>query len=412
LNYLPNQTKLMKIGIIREGKTPPDSRVPLTPLQCAKIMGEYPKINILVQPSPIRCFPDSDYRHHSISMPEDMAQCEVLMGVKEVPIEQLIADKTYFFFSHTIKKQSYNRDLLRAILDKNIRLIDYEVLTDERGKRLIAFGKFAGMVGAHNGIMAYGKRTGQFELKRMKDCLDYAEAKSIYKTMNWPNMRIVLTGTGRVGMGAALVLKDMGIRQVSPEEYLSNQYEEAVFTQLRCQDYAARKDGRPFSKKGFYTKPDEYKSIFTPYAQKSDIMINGIYWDNEAPAFFTIEEMKQEDFVIQVIADVTCDIAPISSIPSTLKASTIAKPVFGFDPETEMEAPPYQEDTIDMMTVDNLPNELPRDASKAFGQQFYTHILPELLKPESEVIRRATVAEGGRLGPEFGYLEKYVSGEE
>lgn len=399
----------MKIGIIREGKIPPDSRVPLIPEQCAAVMGQNNGLDVVVQPSPGRCYPDEAYRHQNIKLTEDMQSCDVLMGVKEVPIDQLIPNKTYFFFSHTIKEQPYNRKLLQTALQKNIRLIDYEVLTDERGKRLIAFGKFAGMVGAHNGIMTYGKRTGMFDLVRMKDCLDYAEARQVYKKMSWPAMKVVLTGTGRVGRGAALVLRDMGIRQVTPTEFLDNQYDEAVFTVLACADYAARKDGKPFQKQDFYENPSAYKSIFSPYASVADVMINGIYWDNEAPAFFTLEEMKEEDFSIQVIADVTCDIAPISSIPSTLRPSTIPEPVFGFDPETGLETLAYQSEAIDMMTIDNLPNELPRDASKAFGQQFMEHILSELLKPESKVIERATVAVGGKLGPHFQYLRDYVS---
>jgi saccharopine dehydrogenase (NAD+, L-lysine-forming) len=400
--------KQMKIGIIREGKIPPDSRVPLTPVQCAGIFQLYPNLKLVVQPSVGRCFPDEAYEHLSVPMEEDLQDCDILMGVKEVPIDQLIPNKTYFFFSHTIKEQAYNRKLLQAILKKNIRLIDYEVLTNKKGKRLIAFGKFAGMVGAHNGILTYGERTGLFHLKRMKDCLDYAEAKSIYRKMQWPAMRIVLTGTGRVGQGAALVLRDMGIREVSPEEFLADRFDEAVFTQLHCQHYVARSDGKAFSKRDFYAHPEKYKSIFSPYAKHSDVMINGIYWDNEAPAFFTAEEMQEEDFTVQVVADVTCDIAPVSSIPSTLKASTIADPVFGYDPKTQKEIAPYQPQGIDMMTIDNLPNELPRDASKAFGEQFINYILPELLKEDSEVIERATVAANRQLGKHFQYLAAYA----
>ncbi|MEQ8704271.1 MAG: NAD(P)-dependent oxidoreductase [Phaeodactylibacter sp.] len=400
----------MKIGIIREGKIPPDSRVPLIPEQCAAIMGKYQGVDIVVQPAPGRCYPNEAYRHQNIKLTEDLNSCEVLMGVKEVPVSQLIPNKTYFFFSHTIKEQPYNRKLLQAVLKNNIRLIDYEVLTDERGRRLIAFGKFAGMVGAHNGIMAYGNRTGLFDLVRMKDCLDYAAARQVYKQMQWPAMKVVLTGTGRVGKGAALVLRDMGLKKVSPEEFLTQHYEEAVFTVLACADYAARKDGKPFQKQDFYQNPSAYKSIFAPYAKVADVMINGIYWDNEAPAFFSLGEMQEEDFNIQVIADVTCDIAPVSSIPSTLRPSTIPDPVFGFDPAAGAESEPYQPDTVDMMTIDNLPNELPRDASKAFGQQFVEHILPELLKPHSKVIERATVAANGQLGPHFKYLKGYVEG--
>jgi saccharopine dehydrogenase (NAD+, L-lysine-forming) len=402
----------LRIGIIREGKVPPDSRVALTPVQCAAIVKNHPQVEIFVQPSPGRCFSDYEYDKRGIPLQEDLSHCDVLLGVKEVPVHMLIPNKTYFFFSHTIKKQAYNRALLQDILKKNIRLIDYEVLTNERGQRVIAFGKFAGMVGAHNGIMTYGKRTGLYSLKRMKDCLDYAEAKMLYQQMKWPAMRIVLTGTGRVGQGAAMVLRDMGIKEVTPEDYLSNTYEEAVFTQLECNHYVARKNGAAYDKQHFYAHPEDFKSIFGPYTLRSDIMINGIYWDNNAPAFFSREDMQSDAFSIQVIADVTCDIAPVSSIPSTLKASTIADPIFGYDPQTGQETTAHQATAVDMMTIDNLPNELPRDASKAFGGQFIKHVLPELSVPESAFIEKATITTDGQLGPHFTYLQNYVDGLE
>lgn len=400
----------MKIGIIREGKIPPDARVLLTPEQCKKIEANLP-VDILVEPSENRVFEDEEYEKQNVTLSKDMESCKVLMGVKEVPIMNLIPNKTYFFFSHTIKEQVYNRKLLQAILAKNIRLIDYEVLTNERGQRLIAFGRFAGMVGAHNGLWTYGKRTGAFELKRMKDHKDYAEAQAFYKTVKFPPIRIVLTGTGRVGKGAAEVLEDMGIQKVKPKDFLNQTYDHAVYTQLVCSNYAQRKDGSAFHKQDFYDHPEWFEAKFAPYTQVSDLMINGIYWDNNAPAFFTKEEMKSKDFKIKVIADVTCDIAPVSSIPSTLKASTIADPVFGYDPRTEAATKAFQADCIDMMTIDNLPNELPRDASQSFGNQFIECILPELLKDESDILERATVAENGQLGKYFQYLGSYINGE-
>ncbi|MEN0005989.1 MAG: NAD(P)-dependent oxidoreductase [Bacteroidota bacterium] len=401
----------MKIGIIREGKTPPDSRVPLTPPQCAGLLNEQ-QIDLVVQQSPNRCYTDEEYAAAGVPLTTDVEGCEVLLGVKEVPIEQLLPNKTYFFFSHTIKKQAYNRNLLQAVLQKNIRLIDWETLTNRNNQRLIAFGRFAGMVGAHNALVTYGLRTGAFSLKRMKDCYDYAEAKALYKQMEWPAVKIVLTGTGRVGNGAADVLRDMGIRQVSVPEFLTEHYEEAVFTQLLCSDYATRLDHKPFSKPYFYKHPELHRSIFGPFTKVADIMINGIYWDNNAPAFFTVEDMAHADFNIEVIADVTCDIAPVSSIPSTLRASTIADPIFGFNPNTGQEAVPHQVDVIDMMTIDNLPNELPRDASAAFGEQFLRNILPELLNSDSEVITKATITKDGALTRHFEYLRNYVEGIE
>jgi len=399
----------MKIGIIREEKNPPDSRVPLNPVQCRELMKRYP-IEIVVAPSPTRCFKDEEYLAEGIKMQADLSDCEVLMGVKEVPPSALIADKIYFFFSHTIKEQPYNRHLLQTILKKNIQLIDYEVLTNDSGQRLIAFGVFAGMVGAHNGVMTYGRRTGNFHLARMNSFFDYATAKAAYVKMSLPNFRTVLTGTGRVASGAASVLGDMGIRQVAPADYLNKQYDEPVFTQLGCPDYVARKDGKDFDNTDFYQNPGEFKCIFLPYARRSDLMINGIYWDNAAPAFFSQEEMCQPDFRIKVIADVTCDIAPVASIPATIKASTIADPIFGYDPLTGAEALPHQPGIIDMMTIDNLPNELPRDASTAFGQQFSDHIINALLEKENNpVIQRASITKNRKLGPYFDYLTKYVS---
>ena len=401
----------MKIGIIREGKTPPDSRVPLTPAQCKQVVDNFP-VSITVKPSTGRCYTNKEYEELDVPMANNLSDCDVLLGVKEVPIGQLQFRKTYFFFSHTIKKQSYNRDLLRACVQRKIRLLDYEALTNTKGQRLIAFGKFAGMVGAHNGLMTYGWRTRSFDLPRMNELHDYAAAVELYKTIKFPAIKIVVTGTGRVSTGAALVLDDMGIRKVTPEEFLSYTYPEAVYTQLSCNDYVAHKEGKEYDNQHFYDNPSEYKSIFAPYAQRADLMINGIYWDNQAPAFFTQEEMTKDNFNIKVIADVTCDIAPIASIPSTIDASTIADPIFGFDPRTGKKTAPFTGDSIDMMTIDNLPNELPRDASHSFGNQFIANILPELLNPDSDVIKRATVTENGDLGPHFEYLRGYLNGEE
>jgi len=399
----------MKIGIIREGKVPPDTRVPLDPQQCAYLRSEY-GLDVVVQPSPIRIFKDEEYVAAGVPLEEYLGDCDLLLGVKEVPKDQLIPGKTYSFFSHTHKQQVYNRPLLKAILDKHIHLIDYEVMTDNMGRRIIAFGYFAGVVGAHNGFWTYAQRTGSFELPRMKDLYDYAAAKKIYADLQLPPMKVVLTGTGRVSTGAAQVLEDMGIHQVSPRDFLQETYDEPIYTQLVGRDYLKHKDGNPFDKLHFYQHPEQYLSAFEPYAQHADMMINGIYWDSRAPAFFTKEDMANPDFKISVIADVTCDIAPVASIPATLRASTIADPVFGYDPQTGEEAPPYQEGVVDMMTIDNLPSELPRDASTAFGKMYIEQVIPHILAPNSAMIERATIARHGRLGPQFGYLMDFVEG--
>jgi alanine dehydrogenase len=399
----------MKIGVIREEKNPPDSRVTLTPTHCKVLIEQ--GFDIVVQPSKVRCFSDEDYKNAGVPMSEDLSDRDVMIGVKEVPIASLISDKKYFFFSHTIKAQPYNRELLKAVVDKNITLLDYEVLTDENGARVIAFGKFAGMVGAHNGLWTYGKRTGDFELPRMKDLYNYKAAKEVYDKVTFPNLKVVVTGTGRVAQGAIQVLKDMGLTKVRPIDYVKKDFDQPVFTQLNSFYYAKRKDGQMFDDvKNFYQNPKDYDSDFNHFLPMTDIFINGIYWDNDAPAFFTLEQMQSPGFNIKVIADVTCDIAPITSIPSTIRPTTIADPVFGFDPKTQSETEAFQENSVDMMTVDNLPNELPRDASEAFGDMFIEQVLPELQKENSKMLTKATIATGKDLGTHFEYLRDYLEG--
>lgn len=401
----------MKIGIIREGKTPSDSRVPLTPKQCAYISEIYP-IDFVIEPSPNRCFKDEEYAQEGLKISEDLSNCDVLMGVKEVPIQQLIPSKTYFFFSHTIKKQPYNRKLLLSLLEKNIQMIDYEALKDVMGQRLIAFGHYAGMVGAHNALWTYGKRTGAFNLTRACESYDYAAMLSEYENTKFPAIKICLTGNGRVANGSIDVLKDMKIREVSPDDFLNITYSEAVFTQLHGRHYVRHKDKIPFIKNEFYNHPERFESSFEPYSKVTDIFINGIYWDSRSPPFFSFEQMRSSDFKIKVIADVTCDIAPLSSVPSTLEPSTIANPVYGYNPQTEKIDAPFQDHVIDVMAIDNLPNELPRDASDFFGKQFIENILSELIHLENSVIiQNATICKNGRLTPYYDYLKDYVAGQ-
>lgn len=388
---------------------PPDARAPLTPEQCEQIARQFP-VEVVVEPSPVRCFKDEEYRAAGIPMAENLEDCDILIGVKEVPIGRLIPGKTYLFFSHTIKKQAHNRTLLQAILEKNIRLVDFETITDERGDRLIAFGFFAGKVGAHNTLWTYGRRTGLFELPRMYQAHDYAEIKEAYARLKLPPLRIVLTGGGRVASGAIRNLHDMGIHQVSPHDFLHRDFDRPVFTQLFAQDYVAHRSGpRIFNKEHFYAHGDEYLSAFHPYAERADMMINGIFYDKKAPAFFTRAEMADPAFRIQVIGDISCDLAPDASVPCTLRASTIAEPVYGFDPRTGQECAPFQPNGIDVMAIDNLPSELPRDASAFFGRQLIDNVLPELLHAhDSAVIQRATIARDGRLMPRYEYLTDYV----
>lgn len=401
----------MKIAIIRERKNPPDSRVALAPDQAKLLIDKY-GIDIKMEASPNRCYNNEAYLAEGLNIVENINDADILFGIKEVPIDSLIPNKKYFFFSHTIKAQPYNRPLLLAVLEKNITLVDYEALTNKKGQRLVAFGVFAGMVGAHNALWTFAQRKGHFQLPRMTKFANYKEAKAFYQTLQLPAMKIVLTGAGRVANGSKTVLLDMGVKEVSPNDFLTKQYDEPIFTQLPCKDYVERKDGQPFDLHHFFDNPTEYKSKFLPFAKMADIFVNGIFYDKRAPAFFTLDDMKKDDFNIQVIGDVTCDIAPAASIPATIDASTIADPVFGFNPDTNGKVAPFQDDFVDMMTIDNLPNELPQDASRHFGDALIQYIIPEILgKADTDIIERATVTHNGKLTKHFAYLQDYVDGK-
>ena len=403
----------MKIGLIREGKNPPDNRVALTPQQCAFVERLFP-VKIIIEPSPTRCFSDVEIDEEDVKLSSNLQSCDFLLGIKEVPIEQLIADKTYFFFSHTIKKQAHNKPLLKSILQKKITLIDYEVLTDEYNQRLIAFGKFAGMVGAHNGVMGFGLKTGAFILPRMRDCISYAEAREIYSTIEFPALSVVVSGNGRVAKGSMEVLHDMGFKQVSPADFVSKNYDYSVYTQISAEHYAERKDGNTFEKADYYSDPSVFKSVFSKFSEKADVFINCIFFDERAPMFFELNEMSKPNFKIKSIADVSCDLMPHSSIPSTIKATTIENPFYGFDPSTNQETiNPYDPKGVLMMTIDNLPNEIPRDASEYFGEQFIINILPELQAQargeKSRILERATITLKGQLTEKYKYLSDWVN---
>ncbi|MTI38808.1 NAD(P)-dependent oxidoreductase [Fulvivirga lutimaris] len=402
---------MTKIGILKEGKIPVDKRVPIIPSQTKEALEKFSDLEIVAQTSDIRCFEDADYTNVGIEIVKEVEDCDILLGVKEVPIDNLIPNKTYLFFSHTIKEQSYNRELLRAILKKNIRLIDYELLTDENKTRIVAFGRYAGIVGAYNGILTYGKRYNQFKIRPAHECFDLEDLKTEYQKVKLPRIKIAVTGGGRVSRGAMEVLDGMHIRKVTPAEFLENLYDEPVYTQLNSRDYNKPINGGEFNRNEFYKQPENYESDFLKFAKVADILIAGAFWAPEAPVLFKREDIIRPDFRIRVIADITCDIE--GSIPSTKRSSTIDDPIYDYNPtDNEVEAPLKDEGNITVMAVDNLPCELPRDASTDFGHEMVNNVLPHLLgEDKQEVIKRATIAENGKLTERFQYLQNYVDGK-
>jgi saccharopine dehydrogenase (NAD+, L-lysine-forming) len=402
----------MKIGLIKEEKVPADKRVAFTPTQILQLMDRYPnELEFVVAPSPVRCFKDEEYQSMGILMDDNLTDCDILMGIKEVPLDKLIPNKTYVFFSHTIKKQNHNRQLLKTILERNIRLIDYEVLKNEAGERTVAFGHWAGVVGAYNGLWTYGQKSGLFNLKRAYECFDRKELNHELQKVQLPPIKIVVTGKGRVGKGVLEVFQAAGIKEVSPKELLYQYFDEAVFAVLSSSDYNRRKTDGGFDRDEFYENPEKYESHFLKYAEVSDMLVAAAYWDHRAPKLFELKDINSEDFSISVIADITCDIH--GSIPTTVKASTIESPVYDVDRQNQVDLPAFgKQNSISVMAIDNLPTELPRDASEEFGQQLMEHFIPELLKDNSSLLEKATIAKEGDLTLEFMYLKHFVDESE
>lgn len=401
---------MLRIGLIRERKKLPDERVALTPQQCRYIMSKYTDIEIVVEPSPTRCFADAEYAAEGITLTDDLTQCDVLMGIKEVPVDYLIPGKTYFFFSHTKKKQPHNRPLMQALIAKNIKMIDYECLTHSDEQRILGFGMFAGIVGAHNGLMTYGKKWGLFDLPAAHKVKNYKELVQAYEHVKLPNIKIAMTGSGKVASGVLDVMHKLDIEEVEPMDYLTHQYEYPVFTHLKGASLYARKDNNMFHRDDFHAHPETYKCLFSAYVNQTDVLMNGIYWEKRIARLFEKEDIKRNDWRISVIADISCDVD--GSVPITLDSTTIADPVFGIDRYSLKEVLPFAKtkDTIDVMAVDNLPNELPCDASQYFGVHFEKHVLPELLLPDSEILKRATICADGKLTTRYEYLSDYAYG--
>ena len=401
----------MKIGIIRERKTPPDRRVVFSPDKLKELQEKFPQTQLKVESSSIRVFPDAAYQEHQIEVAEDLSDCDVLLGVKEVPIEALIPKKKYFFFSHTIKKQPYNRDLLQAILEKNIELYDHETITDHKGNRLIGFGRYAGIVGAYNGFRAFGIRENAFQLEKVENLSDYKAVQQELKKVQLPNLKILLTGGGKVANGAREILEHLHLKEVNVQDYLVNDFEEPVFCQIDVMDYNKRKDGKNLDRYDFYNNPDEYESDFMRFAKVSDVFIAGHFYGDGAPFLFSREDAKHPDFKIKLVADVSCDID--GPVASTLRPSTIADPFYGYHPETEKEVEFNHPEAITVMAVDNLPCELPKDASEGFGEMFLENVIPAFFNEDIDgILERAQMTFQGKLTPRFAYLQDFVDGKE
>jgi alanine dehydrogenase len=400
----------MNIAILTETKNPPDRRVPLTPLQCRQLLSKFPNLDIQIQPDKNRCFSDEEYKLQGIPVKEDLSDRQILLGVKEVKIESLLAGKTYLFFSHTAKKQKHNLELLRSVIAKKIQLIDYEYLTDSNKMRLVAFGRWAGFVGAYNALRAYGLRSGKFNLKPAWQCKDKDELLYHLSNISISDQKIVLTGGGRVANGAMEILNAAGFRNMHPEEFIESEGGN-LYTQLDPCYYVRHINKTGFDLAHFFAFPNEYENSFTPFTHSADIFIACHFWDPRSPVLMTPGEMQSPEFRIKVIADISCDTP--GPIPSTLRASTISEPFYGYNVHSQIESDPFEPENITIMSVDNLPGEIPRDASEDFGNKLVADVIPSLLGyADYGVIERASITWNGRLTDNFGYLQGYLEGKE
>ena len=396
----------MNIGILKEEKFPADKRVAFSPNQCKKIISLYPNINIYVQKSDIRCYNDEEYIKSGINVVDDVSNCDILFGIKEVPKVKLIANKTYFFFSHTIKEQEYNRDLLLKMISLNISMIDYEVLKSSNGNRLLGFGRFAGIVGAYNAFLTYGLKSKKYSLKPAYKCIDRIEMEQELSNIKLNSERFIITGKGRVGLGILEIFNLLDIKEISKVDFLTKTFDYPVFVSLDTMDYNIRKDNLSGDFNHFIKNPSLYNSSFMKFVKNSDVFIAGHYYGSGSPFLFNRNDVKSFDFNLSVVADVSCDID--GPVATTIRPSTISKPIYGYNPETEKEDDFLKEDVIAVMAVDNLPCELPKDSSEDFGVNLIESILP-LLFVESDIIEKATICKDGDLTKYFEYLRDYIS---
>lgn len=398
---------MLVIGLIREGKVPADNRVALTPAQCKFLIKNIEGVQVKVEPAPDRCYTDDEYRRAGVELSNDLSDCNLLLGIKEVPVQQLIPNKRYMFFSHTKKMQPYNRALMQAMVQKQITLIDYECLEHKDGQRIIGFGFFAGIVGAHNGIMAYGNRTGAFKLERVHKIKDYRALIHTYFGLKLPPIKIAVTGSGRVAHGILEIMNLLDVQEVEPDEYLSKSFDYPVYVHLKGNNLYQHQQLKTYQRNHFHEHPEEYRCLFGQYIGHTDVLMNGIYWAPNVPRLFSMEAMSGKDFKIQTIADITDD--KHGSVPCNLGDATIEQPVYGVNKLTGEQTDPYLPNSVDIMAVGNLPNELPRDASRYFGEQLIKYILDDIRKGGSAIIDRATILNNGQLTEPFDYLTAYAA---
>lgn len=399
----------MKIALIKETKIPVDNRVALSPKQVANLNKKYPNHQIVVQSSDIRAFSDEEYKEQGVSVVNDISDCDVFFGIKEAKLESLIPNKQYFFFGHFAKMQEYNRPLLQTLMRKGITFCDYEYLVDDNNIRVCAFGWWAGVVGVYYTLRGYGIKYNLFELPKPDHRFTLEKLIGTLKSIELPQVKLLVTGAGRVSHGAQHVLNAIGAKRMEEKEFLSD---EPITSLSYCvadiDRLVKRGDGSPFSFKDFLGNMPAYESDFIRWAQHTDILLCCHYWEPEAPVYLSEDDLRREDVRIRMIGDVTCDIK--GSVKSTIRSSTHDAPFFDYNPVTEQEEPAFSSrNNISVMAVDTCPNALAMDTSEYFGEMLTQHVFEPLLSGDSsDVINRSMILEDGKLTSRYEYLTAFA----
>ena len=402
--------QLTNIGIIRESRND-ENRTPLVPEHIKKYKESNPNINFIIQPSNSRCFSDEEYELCGAKINENLNECSIIFGVKEIDPNILINNRTYLFFSHTFKinKQQKNiekhkKDLLLSILNKKITLIDYENIRGKNGTRCLGFGRFAGIVGCYNTLNLLLKVLGKQSLASAYKINDYERLVLNLKNLYFPKTKILVTGDGRVSKGVIELLNQTNIKAVSKKDFLEKKFDQPIFCNLETKDYVTNNSSTNFNLEHFIDNPQDYSSSALQYLKETDILISAHYWDPSSPKIFENEDLKVLQN-LKIVGDITCDIN--GSVPTTIRSTTIEEPNYWIERYTLKEID-ENNDGIAVMAVDNLPSELPRDSSTEFSEGIIKEVLPFLLKEDDGRILNGTITTDGSFLEKYNYLNDYI----
>ena len=402
--------QLTNIGIVRESRND-ENRTPLVPEHIKKYKESNPNVNFIIQPSNSRCFSDEEYELCGAKINENLNECSIIFGVKEIDPNILINNRTYLFFSHTFKinKQQKNiekhkKDLLLSILNKKITLIDYENIRGKNGTRCLGFGRFAGIVGCYNTLNLLLKVLGKQSLASAYKINDYERLVLNLKNLYFPKTKILVTGDGRVAKGVIELLNLTNIKAVSKKDFLEKKFDQPIFCNLETKDYVTNNSSTNFNLEHFINNPQDYSSSALQYLKETDILISAHYWDPSSPKIFENEDLKVLQN-LKIVGDITCDIN--GSVPTTIRSTTIEEPNYWIERYTLKEID-ENNDGIAVMAVDNLPSELPRDSSTEFSEGIINEVLPFLLKEDDGRILNGTITTDGSFLEKYNYLNDYI----